>query len=88
MTTDTHLKVFRPIAATNTTLTCIYRNQKKVLETKVTPPGKVSGRRRRPSTESVLGRRLDRRNGQNASIASLSVAEGRITAVTFSASGR
>lgn len=69
----------------NTMLTCINKNQKKDLESKVTYAGKLSRNVRRPGTESVPGRReVD----QKESIASLSVAEGRITAVTFSASGR
>ncbi len=67
-------------------LTCIYTNQKKDLESKVTYAGKVSRNRHDGPTRSPC--RAVAEVDQRESIASLSVAEGRITAVTFSASGR
>ena len=69
-------------------LTCIYRNQKKDLESKVTYAGKVSrngttvrhGVRAGPSAQVRLR--------QRESIASLNVALGRITAVALLVVGR
>ena len=80
-------------------LTWTYRDQKKDLESKVTSVGKASwrmhdGPARSPCRAVVECMALaslapcSERLAQKESIASLSVAEGRITAVTFSASGR